>query len=463
MVKVFVAALALSTALALEPITIRGNAFYNGNDSRFFIRGADYQPGGSSNLTDPLANPETCKRDIAKFKDLGLNTIRVYTIDNSANHDECMAALDEAGIYLLLDVNTPKNSLNPLNNETLQVSYNTGYLQHIFATIDAFKDYNNTLGFFSANEVINSYNTTIGAPYVKAVTRDMKKYIKAQSKRIIPVGYSAADIIESRWEQMCYFNCGDDEDSRIDMFGVNDYSWCGDMSSFTVSGWSANVKKYSNYSIPMFLSEYGCNINLPRTFPEVKSLYSTEMSSVYSGGLVYEYSNAVNNFGLVDIQEGSVTEREDYPYFKKALAGAPNPTGDAGASTSRSIAQCPNFEAGTWNVSPDQPLPVMPKNAEVYMKQGAGKPLGMNGSGTQSGSDLDKDDNSGNSKGSSSGKSSSAGRSRGSGSATSNSGSKKDTSASGSPKRKSKNVAGGQLTASNAGILGLLLSLAAYI
>ena len=46
------------------------------------------------------------------FKKLGLNTIRVYTVDNSANHDECMNALAEAGIYLALDVNTPKYSLN---------------------------------------------------------------------------------------------------------------------------------------------------------------------------------------------------------------------------------------------------------------------------------------------------------------------------------------------------------------
>jgi hypothetical protein len=44
---------------------------------QFYIRGVDYQPGGQSNLMDPLANPENCKRDIPLFKELGLNAIRI--------------------------------------------------------------------------------------------------------------------------------------------------------------------------------------------------------------------------------------------------------------------------------------------------------------------------------------------------------------------------------------------------
>ena len=34
----------VSLASALTPITIKGNAFFQGN-SRFYIRGVDYQPG----------------------------------------------------------------------------------------------------------------------------------------------------------------------------------------------------------------------------------------------------------------------------------------------------------------------------------------------------------------------------------------------------------------------------------
>jgi hypothetical protein len=203
-------------------------------------------PGGSSDAQDPIADAAGCKRDVEKFKELGLNTIRVYTVDNTADHDECMTALADAGIYLALDVNTPKYSLNRAD---VAVSYNKVYLQSIFATIDVFQKYDNTLLFFSANEVINDDATTSTAPYVKAVTRDMKSYINARGYRSIPVGYSAADVESNRYEMAAYMNCGDDA-VRSDFFAFNDYSWC-DPSSFTTSGWDQKVEKFNNYSIPI--------------------------------------------------------------------------------------------------------------------------------------------------------------------------------------------------------------------
>lgn len=98
-------------------------AFFAGS-KRFYIRGIDYQPGGSSILTDPLANTAICKRDIAKFKELAINTVRIYTVDNSANHDECMKLMADAGIYLALDVNSPNYSLNRGSPGLIHKSYN---------------------------------------------------------------------------------------------------------------------------------------------------------------------------------------------------------------------------------------------------------------------------------------------------------------------------------------------------
>ncbi|KAF5095380.1 hypothetical protein D0Z00_003160 [Geotrichum galactomycetum] len=382
------AGLISSVSAALTPIEVKGNAFYSGSD-RFFIRGVDYLPGGASNFKDPLVDANECKRDIEYFKDLGLNTIRVYSVDNSANHDDCMKQLDDAGIYLILDVNTPNNSINRANPAN---SYNTAYLQHVFATIDTFKGYDNLLGFFAANEVINDENTTSSAPYVKAVIRDMKQYIKAQAKRAIPVGYSAADISINREQQAKYFNCGDD-DERLDMFGMNDYSWCG-KSSFSVSGYDQKVKDYSGYSRPMFLSEFGCIEVTPRPFTEVGSLYSTDMSSVFSGGLVYEYSEEENKYGLVSIEsDGSISTKTDYNNLKTQLASATNPTGDAGASTAADAAsECPTYEAGVWEVK-DSSLPAMPKRASSFISDGAGKPLGTTGPNTSYGDENDIADN----------------------------------------------------------------------
>jgi 1,3-beta-glucanosyltransferase GAS5 len=103
--------------------------------------------------------------------------------------------------------------------------------------------------FYSANEVINDDATTNTAPYVKAVTRDIKSYINARKLRKIPVGYSAADVESNRYEMAAYMNCGDDA-IRSDFFAFNDYSWC-DPSSYTISGWDKKVEKFSSYSIPI--------------------------------------------------------------------------------------------------------------------------------------------------------------------------------------------------------------------
>ena len=196
---------------------------------------------------DPLADETTCTRDIRYFQQLGINTVRVYTVDNQANHDACMKALDDAGIYLVLDVNNPYYSINRDNPGP---SYNPTYLQSIFSTMDMFSKYDNTLAFFSGNEVINdTIASTECARYVKAVTRDMKQYQGNRKLRKIPIGYSAADVSTNRYETAQFLNCGTD-DERSDFFAFNDYSWC-DPSSFTISGWDQKVKLFANYSIPI--------------------------------------------------------------------------------------------------------------------------------------------------------------------------------------------------------------------
>lgn len=367
--------LSRASTTSLTAITTKGNAFFQGSN-RFYIRGVDYQPGGSSKLVDPIADPTTCARDIAIFQKLGINTVRVYSVDNTANHDVCMNALAAAGIYLVLDVNTPLYSLNRANPFA---SYNSVYLQNIFATIDAFANYTNTLAFFSGNEVINDDTTTSCAPYVKAVTRDMRAYIAARGYRQIPVGYSAADVDSNRLEMAEYMNCGTAEE-RSDFFAFNDYSWC-DPSSFEISGWDQKVKNFTSYGIPIFLSEYGCNTNT-RKFEEVASLYSANMTSVYSGGLVYEYSEEGSKYGLVTIESGtSVTEGADFTALQTAFKGTANPTGDGGYNSTGGASGCPAHSAN-WNVTGDS-LPAIPSGAAALFKTGAGPGAGLTGAGSQ--------------------------------------------------------------------------------
>ncbi len=166
-------------------------------------------------MKDPLADSVACKKDIAEFKKLGINTIRVYITDNSADHDDCMNALADAGIYAIIDANNPRYSINRFDPKQ---SYNAAYLQSVFATIDAFIKYDNTLAFFSGNEVVNdNVTSTKAARYVKATTRDMRQYIGNRGHRKVPVGYSAADVSQNRMQLAHYMNCGPD-DERSDFF-----------------------------------------------------------------------------------------------------------------------------------------------------------------------------------------------------------------------------------------------------
>jgi len=288
-----------------------------------------------------------------------------------------MKALAAAGIYLILDVNTPLYSLNRADPNP---SYNADYLQSIFATVDKFQGYTNTLAFFSGNEVINDGPTSAAAPYVKAVTRDLREYIRNRGYRTIPVGYSAADVSENRLEMAEYMNCGTD-DERSDFFAFNDYSWC-DPSTFTQSEWDQKVKNFTGYGLPLFLSEYGCNTNT-REFTEVASLYSDNMTSVYSGGLVYEYSQEPSNYGLVEISSsGDVSTLADFDALKSEFAATANPTGNGGYNSTGGASGCPAYSSPNWLVKSDA-LPAIPDGAEVYMKNGAGTGPGLSGAGSQ--------------------------------------------------------------------------------
>ncbi|KAF8981957.1 1,3-beta-glucanosyltransferase gas1 [Entomortierella lignicola] len=348
----------LSSTWALNAITIKGTKFFDSvSKDQFFIKGVAYQPRGLSEFTDPLAKPEVCKRDFGLIKDLGLNTIRVYQIDPSQNHDECMKLLESYGIYLLLDLTSPKYSIVRNNPE-----YDVNIWNNVRSTIDAFKGYSNMLGFFVGNEVTNDHNTTIASGYVKALLRDTKNYISSTAPRKIPVGYANNDDPDIRVQIQDYFNCGKEENERIDFFGINLYEWCGADTTYATSGYAERTTDIASYSIPVFLSEFGCNTISPRTFPEVKSIFGPDMTSSWSGGIVYEWSQEVNNYGLVQINpDNTVTPLPDYTNLKTALAPL-KPTGVKidSFTEQRSPSTCPAISS-SWE--PSTSLPPTPESS----------------------------------------------------------------------------------------------------
>lgn len=142
--------------------------------------------------------------------------------------------------------------------------------------------------------------------------------------RPIPVGYSAADVRKVLVDTFNYMQCsltGDaTDDSITDIFALNSYSWCG-KATFEEAGYNKLVDMFKDSSVPVFMSEYGCREIRPRVFDETAALYSSKMNPYFSGGVVYEYTQEKNDYGLVVLNsDGSVKLKTDYNNFASQLA-----------------------------------------------------------------------------------------------------------------------------------------------
>ncbi|OBT61025.1 hypothetical protein VE03_09625 [Pseudogymnoascus sp. 23342-1-I1] len=344
----------------VDPVIIKGSKFfYKTNGTQFFIKGVAYQQGvgaaGSSDssttltYTDPLADTTSCKRDIPLLQAAGANLIRTYAIDPTADHSVCMKLLDAAGIYVISDLGQPNLSIEKASPE-----WNLELYDRYTAVIDSLANYTNVIGFFAGNEVTNNITYTPASAFVKAAIRDTKAYIK-KAGYTAGIGYAADDDASTRASVAAYLNCGDTADT-IDFWGYNIYSWC-DPSDYITSGYQNHTETFASYNVPVFFAEYGCNAGTAsgtgnRDFSEIASLYGTNMSGVFSGGIVYEYFQEINDYGLVSLSGTTVTKLQDYDNFStKIHAVSPSSVNSASYTQTNTAGQaCPTVDAN-WQVA----------------------------------------------------------------------------------------------------------------
>jgi hypothetical protein len=228
----------------------------------------------------------------------------------------------------------------------------------------------------------------------------MKAYIAKQSSRTIPVGYSAADVSENRLPLAEYLNCGDDS-TRGDFYAFNNYAWCGNSSYTYSSGFdltykldnpaTINVSLNSQITLsPSFsasMAVISCNpVSSLKSELSVTPLKtklipdSTEMTSVFSGGLVYEWSQEISDYGLVDLSNNNITLLQDYINLKNEFAATSLPSGDGGYKSGGQASTCPgnSTDFTSWAI-----LPAMPAAAQIYIDNGAGQALGFKGPSNQ--------------------------------------------------------------------------------
>lgn len=268
-----------------------------------------------------------------------------------------MQQLADNDIYVIADLSEPGTSIDSNNPE-----WNVGLYTRYTAVVDSLNKYKNVIGFFAGNEVISAQNQTVAAAFVKAAVRDTKAYIKQMNYRsTLGVGYATADV-PSRDELAHYFACEPEDGTitTIDFWGYNVYSWCGD-SNYVESSYGERVEFFSDYPVPVFFAEYGCidfgGEATERPFTEVAVLYGN-MTSVFSGGIVYEYFyNEANPYGLVQVDGDTVSKFPDYTSLSSQLAKVtPSSTVSASYQPSNSAPACPTVGGTTW-AAVASPLP----------------------------------------------------------------------------------------------------------
>jgi hypothetical protein len=317
---------------ALPKITRTGRYLYDESGNRFFVKGIAYQEQGAvvasadnhfgepSSFIDPLALPDSCKRDIPNLQQLTVNTIRVYSVNSTLNHDDCMKQLSAAGIYTIIDLSLP---LNGSIDRTVP-SWSTNVLNLYTQTIDVFEKYDNVLAYNVGNEAVVGDHPAV-APYIKAAARDIKAYLKSKGSKTL-IGYAAINgAPDFRFPLADFLTCdpsgANSDSSAIDMYGLNDYEWCGASGSY-----AGTTQNFANYNVVAYFGEFGCvSGGGPRPWAEVASLYSADISAVWSGGIAFSYfpaRSAAGEFGMATISsDGStVTTSQDFDNLKTAYS-----------------------------------------------------------------------------------------------------------------------------------------------
>lgn len=146
-----------------------------------------------TSFTDPLADGSGCSRDVVYVNEfitylrssclslvsrylqqLKVNTIRVYSVNSSLNHDSCMQTFSNAGIYIMcarshlysqdiLRFSAHRIDLSlPVNGSITRESpaWSSNLLDLYLNTINAFSKYDNVLAYNVGNEIIISANGT---------------------------------------------------------------------------------------------------------------------------------------------------------------------------------------------------------------------------------------------------------------------------------------------------------------
>lgn len=323
----------------INPIVVKGNRLFDAVTGEFFpIKGIAYYPRPNDGLlsesnsidffTDAYAH--IWQADIPYLENLGVNTIRLYGVDPSQNHDSFMCTLQRAGIYVIVGLLAECYECGIGPNEAPSC-YPPSLKTRGQWIINEFSKYTNTLVFSAGNEVTlyaRDRQIAINAACQKKFLRDMRAYVNSCANypasvlsRRVPIGMVNWD--SERELQARYFNCRTDPTDELEnaeWYGLNAYLHCQPevVTVEGLAGWHKIRRDFEsfNLSIPVIFAEYGCRERFPtigefeaqRTWIQVDALYSEEFVETFAGGVVFEYSAEKH---IVDHS----TQSNPWPYY----------------------------------------------------------------------------------------------------------------------------------------------------
>jgi len=154
---------------------------------------------------------------------------------------------------------------------------------------------------------------------------------------------------------------------------------CGD-ATYETSGYIFLQKNASEYNIPIFFSETGCNVGDSRTFDDQAAIFGDKMVDTWSGAIIYEWIQETNHYGIVEYSLGQSSSSNNVDGADAAFGrnGTPQPVNPDFENLSKhwatltptgiraddykpslSAPACPEFTTGAWEVKADAQLPTI--------------------------------------------------------------------------------------------------------
>jgi Glucanosyltransferase len=218
-----------------------------------------------------------------------------------------MQRFQDAGIYVMVQLTGMSEKVFKVDSNN-QVYWDYTVYQLFEREIDAFQQYNNTLGFFFLLEDFSEDLVEAFTSKIKAAVRDIRGYMKIKNYRSIPIGVEGQNHANPSIAE--FMSCSY-EDSAIDFLSLS----LVDLT--TVSNSSQQQKNdtakhcldslaiqdqvigvYNDYPVPIIL-HYGCPgmITGEHNFEEIQLI--ANHTNHFSGQIIdYWFSNS--NSGYLD-------------------------------------------------------------------------------------------------------------------------------------------------------------------